>query len=188
MRENRERRRPVKEEYGLISDGSPTVLTISRYLHWIGLVTCLSGDKLFSAPKLSWSSTNSDLGHLQHSSDSKHLQGPETLQSTSYSEPLPAGPNATTHSFHSNLLPNTPSEGCSETSTSSESNLKTSLDSAPSNLNSTPTFFGDSLSHDGVRATPTAFDIEGQIIKAICDVKGRWWSGLMGNAGRWPSS
>ena len=26
MRENRERRRPVKEEYGLIFDGSPTVI------------------------------------------------------------------------------------------------------------------------------------------------------------------
>ena len=146
----------------------------------------LSGDDLFSAPKLSQSSANSDLGHLRHSLDSDHLQVPETLQSTSYSKPLPAVPNATAHSFHSNLSPNTPSEGCSETSTSSKSNPDTSLDSTPSNPNSTPTFFGDSLSHNRVRATPVASDIKGQVIKAICDVKGWWWSGSMGNAGWWP--
>ena len=146
----------------------------------------LSGNDLFSVPKLSQSSTKSDLRHLQHSSDSDCLQVPETLRSTSYSEPLPVGPNATTCSFHSNLSPDTPSEGCSETSASSESNLKTSLDSAPSNLNSTPTFFGDPLSQDRVRATPMASDIKGQIIKAICNVKGRWWSGSMGNAKQWP--
>ena len=142
----------------------------------------MSGDDLFSAPKLSWSSANSDLRHLWDLSDSNHLQVPETLQSTSYSEPLPAGPNATARSFHSNLLPDTPSEGCSETSASFESNLKTSSDSAPSDPNSTLTFFGDSLSHDGVRATPAASDIKGWITKAICNVKGQWWSGLMGNA------
>ena len=144
------------------------------------------GDDLFSAPKLSWSSANSDLRHLQHLSDSNHLQVPETLQSTSYSEPLPAGPNTTTRSFHSNLSPDTPSEGCSETSTSSKSNPKTSLDSTPSDPNSAPTFFGDSLSCDRVRATPTASNIKGWITKAICNVKGQWWSGLMGNARRWP--
>ena len=134
----------------------------------------------------SWSLSNSDLRHLWHSSDSDCLQVLETLWSTSYSEPLPAVPNTTAHSFHSNLSPDTPSEGCSETSTSSKSNPETSSDSAPSDLNSTPTFFGDSLSHNGVRATPAASDIKGQVIKVIRDVKGQWWSGLMGNARRWP--
>ena len=146
----------------------------------------LSGDDLFFTLKLSQSSTNSSLGHLWHSLDSNHLRVPETLQSTSYSEPLPAGPNTTARSFHSYLLPNTPSKGCSETSTSSESNPETSLDSTSSNPNSTLTFFRDSLSHDGVRVTPAASDIKGWTIKAICDVKGRWWSGSMGNAGQWP--
>ena len=150
------------------------------------LTAWLLGDDLFSAPKLSRSSTNSNLGHLQHSSDSDHLRVPETLRSTSYSELLPAGLNATACSFHSNLSPNTPSEGCSETSASSKGNPETSSDSAPSDLNSALTFFGDSLSCDGVRVTPAASDIKGQIIKAICDVKGRWWSGSMGNARRWP--
>ena len=151
-----------------------------------GQMPWLSGDDLFSAPKPSWSSTNSDLRHLWHLSDSDCLQVPETLRSTSYSEPLPVGPNATACSFHSNLLPDTPSEGCFETSTSSESNPKTSLDSAPSNLNSAPMFFRDSPSCNRVRATPAVSDIKGQIIKAICDVKGRWWSGSMGNAEQWP--
>ena len=145
----------------------------------------LSGDDLLSAPKLSWSFANCNLGHLQHSSDSDHLPVPETLQSTSCSKPLPAVPNTTTHSFHSNPLPNTPSEGCSESSTS-EGDPETSLDSTPSDPKSGPTFFGNSPSHSGDRATPTASDIKGLVIKVICDVKGRWWSGSMGNAGRWP--
>ena len=132
----------------------------------------MSGDNLFSTPKLSWSSANSDLRHLQHSLDSDHLRVPETLQSTSYSELLPAGPNATARSFHSNLSPDTPSKGCSKTSTYSESNPETSSDSVPSNLNSALTFFRDSPSHDGVRVTPMASNIKGWIIKAIHDVKG----------------
>ena len=33
----------------------------------------MSGDELFSAPKTSQSFSNSDLGHLRHSSDSNHL-------------------------------------------------------------------------------------------------------------------
>ena len=146
----------------------------------------MSGDNLFPAPKLSWSFANSNLGHLWHSSDSNHLRVPKTLRSTSYSEPLPVVPNTTTCSFRSSLSPDTPSEGCSETSASSESNPETSLDSTPSNLNSALTFFGDSLSHNRVRATPAASNIKGRVIKAIHDVKGRWWSGSMGNTRRWP--
>ena len=70
----------------------------------------MSGDDLFSAPKLSQSSANSNLRHLWHFSDSNHLPVLETLQRTSYSEPLPAVPNTTMCSFHSNPSPNTPSE------------------------------------------------------------------------------
>ena len=151
----------------------------------------LLGDDLFSTPKASqssWSLSNSDLGHLWHSLDSDHLQVPETLQSTSYSEFLPAVPNTTTCSFHSNPSPNTPSEGCSETSTSSEGNSETSSDSAPSNPNSTPMFFRDSPSCSGDRAAPTASDIKGCVTKVICNIKGWGWSGSVGNAGWWPWS
>ena len=77
----------------------------------------------------------------------------------------------------------TPSEGCSETSASSKGNLETSLDSAPSDLNSTLTSFGDFLSHSRDRATPAASDIKGRVIKVIHDIKGRGRSGLVGNAG-----
>ena len=145
----------------------------------------MSGDDLFSAPKLSQSFANSDLRHLQHSSDSDRLPVPEMLQSTSYPKPLPAVPSTTTHSFHSNLLPDTPSKGCSKTSASSKGSLETSLDSVPSNLTSDLTFFGDSLSHSRYKVTPIAFDIKGCIIKVICNIKGRGWSGLVGNARRW---
>ena len=151
-------------------------------------VWCLSGDNLFSAPKLSQSFANSDLGHLWHSSDSNHLPVPETLRSTSYSKPLPAVPNTTAHSFHSDPSPNTPSEGCSESSTSSKGNPETSSDSVPSDLNSGLMFFRNSLSYSGDRATPVASNIKGQVIKVIRDVKGWWWSGSMGNAGQWPWS
>ena len=105
----------------------------------------VSGDDLFSAPKTSRSFSNSDLRHLWHSLDSDHLQVLEMLWSTSYSKPLPTVPNTTACSSHYDPLPDTPSEGCSETS----------LDSAPSNLNSAPTFFGDSPSHSRDRAGPT---------------------------------
>ena len=145
----------------------------------------LSEDDLFSTPKLSQSSANSDLRHLRHFSDSDRLPVPETLQRTSYSEPLPAVPNATRHSFHFNPSPNTPSEGCSESSTSSEGNPETSLDSAPSDPKSGPTFFRNPLSHSGDRVTPMASDIKGRVVKVICDVKGQWWSGSMGNARQW---
>ena len=96
----------------------------------------LSGDDLFSTPKASWSFSNSDLRHLQHSSDSNYLPALETLLSTSYSKPLPAVPNTTMCSFHSNPSPDTPSEGCSKTYTSSEGNSETSSHSTPYDLNS----------------------------------------------------
>ena len=124
----------------------------SRMQHVRGGV--MSGDDLFSTPKASWSFSNSDC-----------LPVPEMLWSTSYSEPLPAVPNTTTHSFHSEPSPDTPSKGCSETSTSSEGNLETSLDSTPSNPNTTPMLFRDSLSHSRDRMTPVALDIKGRIIK-----------------------
>ena len=132
----------------------------------------MSGDDLFSAPKTSQSLSNSDLGYLRHSLDSDRLQIPETLQSTSYFEPLPAVPNATACSFHSDPSPDTPTDGCSETSTSSEGNPETSSDSAPSDLNSAVMLFGDSLSHSGDRVTPTASNIKGQVIKVIHNIKG----------------
>ena len=146
----------------------------------------LSGDNLFSTPKLSRSSANSDLRHLWHFSDSDCLPVLETLQRTSYSEPLPAGPNATVCSFHSNPSPNTSFEGCSKSSASSKGNPETSLDSAPSDQKSGLMFFGNSLSCNRDRVAPTASDIKGQVVKVIHDVKGQWWSGSMGNAGRWP--
>ena len=67
----------------------------------------MSGDDLFSTPKLSQSFANSDLRHLWHSSNSNHHPVPETLWSTSYFEPLPAVPSTATCSFHSDPLPNT---------------------------------------------------------------------------------
>ena len=148
----------------------------------------LSGDDLFSAPKTSWSPSNSDLGYLWHSLDSDRLWVPETLRSTSYSEPLPAVPNATVCSFHSDPSPDIPSNGCSETSTSSEGNPETSSDSTPSDPKSGPMFFGNSPSHSGDRVAPAAFNIKGWVVKVIHDVKGQWWSGLMGNARQWPWS
>ena len=117
----------------------------SRMQHARGGV--MSGDNLFSAPKTSRSFSNSDLGHLQHSLDSDCLWVPETLQSTSYFKSLPAVPNTTACSLHSNPLSNTPSEDCSETSASSEGSSETSLDSIPSDLNSALMFLRDSPSH-----------------------------------------
>ena len=133
------------------------------------------GDDLFSTLKASWSSwsfSNSNLRHLWHSSDSDCLRVPEMLWSTSYSKSLPAVPNTTMCSFHSNPLPNTPSKGYSKTSASSEGSSETSLDSTPSDLNSTLTFFRDSLSCSGDRAAPTASNIKGCVTKVICDIKG----------------
>ena len=145
-----------------------------------------SGDNLFSALKLSWSFSNSDLRRLRHSLDSNHLPVLEMLWSTSYSKPLSTVPNTTMHSFHSDPSPDTPSDGCSETSASSKGNPETSSDSAPSDLNSALTFFRDSPSCSGDRVTPAASKIKGWVIKVICDIKGWWWLGSMGNAGWWP--
>ena len=130
------------------------------------MVGVLSGDDLLSTLKLSWSFANSDLRHLRHSLDSDCLPVPEMLQSTSYSKPLPAVPNATTCSFHSDPSPNTPSKGCSK------GDPETSLDSAPSDPKSGPMFFKNSPSCSGDRATPAASDIKGRVVKVICDVKG----------------
>ena len=85
----------------------------------------VSGDDLFSALKTSRSFSNSNLGHLWHSSDSDRLQVPETLWSTSYSEPLPAVPNTTARSLHSDPSSDTPSKDYYETSTSSEGSSET---------------------------------------------------------------
>ena len=118
----------------------------------------MSGDDLFSAPKTSRSPSNSNLRHLWHSSDSNHLRVLETLRSTSYSDPHPAVPNAPAHSFHSDPSIDIPSNGHFETSASSEGNLETSLESALSDPKSTLMFFGNSPSHSGDRAAPTASD------------------------------
>ena len=150
--------------------------------------TLLSGDDLFSTPKPSWSFYNSDLGHLQHSSDSNHLPVPEMLWSFSYSEPLPAIPNTIMCSFHPSTSPDTSSKGCSKTSTSSKGNSETSSNFAPSDLNSTPTFSGYSQGCSGDEVAPTASDIKGHIIRVICNIKGQGWPGLMGNARHWPWS
>ena len=120
----------------------------------------LSGDNLFSAPKVSQSFSNSNLGHLWHSSDSDCLWVPETLQSTSHSKPFPTVPNTTACSLHS----------------------------IPSNPNSAPTFLGDSSSCSGDKVAPMASNIKGRVIKVIRNIKGRGWSGLVGNARRWPWS
>ena len=119
----------------------------------------LSGEDLFSTPKPFWSFSNSNLRHLWHSSDPNHLPVPEMLWSSSYSKPLPAIPN-TTNSFHLNTSPNTSSKGCSETSISSEGDLKISSDSTPSNLNSALTFsrYSGGCSRDGV--APVASNIK----------------------------
>ena len=132
----------------------------------------LSGDDLFSTPKTSWSFSNSDLRHLWHSSDSDHLRVLETLWSTSDSEPLPAVPNTTARSLHSDPSSDTPSEDCSKTSASSKGSSETSLDSVPSDPNSALTFLGDSPSCSGDKAAPMASDIKGRIVKVICDIKG----------------
>ena len=143
----------------------------------------MSGDNLFSAPRTSQSFSNSNLGHLQHSLDSNCLPVPEMLQSTSYSKPLPAVPNYTVHSIYSNPSSKTPSEGCSKTSASSQGNLETSLDSTPSGPDSTLMFFGYSPSCSRDRVAPMLSNIKGCIVKIMYDIKGRGWSGLVGNAG-----
>ena len=148
----------------------------------------LSGDNLFSAPKTSQSFSNSDLRHLRHSLDSNRLQVPETLWSTSYSKPLPAVPNTTVRSLHSDPSSDTPSKAYSETSASSKGSLETSLDSIPSDPNSALTFLRDSPSHSGDKVAPTASDIKGHVIKVICDIKGQGWSGSVVSTRQWPWS
>ena len=146
----------------------------------------MSGDDLFSALKTSRSFSNSDLRHLWHSLDSDCLQVPETLCSTSYPESLPAVPNTTACSLHSDPSSNTPSKDCSETSASSKGSSETSLDSVPSYPNSAPTFLRDSPSCSRDRVAPIASDIKGRVVKVICDIKGQGWSGSVGSAGQWP--
>ena len=148
----------------------------------------MSGDDLFSALKTSRSFSNSDLGHLRHSLDSDRLRVPETLRSTSHSEPLPTVPNTTACSPYSTPLSNTPSEDCSETSTSSEGSSETSSDSVPSDPNSAPTFLRNSPSRSRDKAVPVASDIKGHVVKVIRDIKGQGWSGSVGSSGRWPWS
>ena len=78
----------------------PNIQTV--LLPTVDLIDCLSGDDLFSTLKLSQSSANSDFRHFWHFLDSDCLPVLETLQRTSYSKPLPAVPNATARSSHSN--------------------------------------------------------------------------------------
>ena len=147
-------------------------------LHCIWNDWSLSGDDLFSTLKTSWSFSNSDLGHLWHSSDSDCLWVLETLQSTSYSKPLPAVPNTTVCSLHSDLSSDTPSKGSSETSS----------DSVPSDLNSTLMFLRDSPSRSGDMVAHMASNIKGRVVKVIRNIKGQGWLGLVGYARRWPWS
>ena len=98
----------------------------------------LLGDNLLFTPKVSQSFSNSDLWHLQSSPNSDLPPVPETLWSSSYSEPLPAISNAAMCPFHPNTSANTSSEGSSKTPTSSEGNSDTSSNSAPSNPTSAP--------------------------------------------------
>ena len=154
---------------------------------WITtIMTIVSGDDLLSAPKASWSFSNSDLRHLQHSLDSDHLPVPETLGSFSYSKPLPVISNTTMCSFHPSPSPNTSSKGCSETSTSSEGNSEASSNSMPSDPTSTLTSLGYSWGCSGNGAALAGFNIKGRVIGVIHDIKGQGWSGSMRNAGWWP--
>ena len=75
-----------------------------------------------------------------------------------------------------------------ETSASFEGNSETSSKSTPSDQNSTLTFSRCSQSCSGDGVTPMASNIKGHIIRVIHDIKGRGWSGSMGNAGQWPWS
>ena len=133
------------------------------------------GDDLLSTPKASQSFSNSDLRHPQHSSDSDCLPVPETLQSFSYSKPLPAIPSTTTCSFHSSTSPDTSSKGCYKTSASFKGNAETSSNSTPSNLNFALLFSGYSLGCSGDEAAPAASDIKGHVIRVIHDIKGQGW-------------
>ena len=128
----------------------------------------MSGDNLFSALKSSWSFSNSNLGHLWHSLDSDCLPVLETLWSSSYSESLPAIPNTTMCSFHPSTSPDISSKACSKTSTSFEGNSEISSDSAPSNLNSAPTFSEYSWGCNGDRVAPVASDIKGHVDEHGC--------------------
>ena len=140
------------------------------------------------AEQTSWRFIGDQYLTLWHSLDSNCLPVPETLWRFSYSEPLPVISNTTTHPFHPSTSPNTSSKGCSKTSTSSEDNSETSSNSTPSDLNSALTFLGYPWGCSGDGAVHTASDIKGHIVRVICNIKSQRWSGLMGDAGRWPWS
>ena len=122
-------------------------LTLSNFQH----IVHLSGDDLFSDLKPSWSFANSDLSHIRHSLDSDRLPVPDTFQSSSYSEPLPAVRNTTMRSLHHSTSPDISSEGCSKTSPTSKGSPKISSDSTPSDMNSALTFsrYSQGCSGDG---------------------------------------
>ena len=109
----------------------------------------------------------------------RHFKGLPILSPFQQPPMLPHAPSISTPHL-------TPPPKAALSSTSSKGNPETSSDSTPSDLKSGPTFFGNPLSHSGDRATPAASNIKGRVVKVICNVKGRWWSGSMGNAGRWP--
>ena len=132
----------------------------------------LSGDDLLFTSKVSQSFSNSNLQHLQSSSNPNFPPVPELLWSCSYSEPLPAISNAATHPFHPDISANTSSEGSSETSTSSKGNAETSSNSTPSNPTSALMSLECSWSQCGDGVAFTASDIIGCIIEVICDIKG----------------
>ena len=181
--------RASKPTFFVILQGIAKELTSMMQTWLMNKAACpLSGDEFFSTLKPSWSFANSDLRRLWHSLDSNRLPVPETLQSTSYPKSLPAVPNTTARSFHSDPLPSAPSEGHSETATSSKGNLETSSDSTPSDPYSAPTSFGNSPSHSRDRVAPVASNIKGHIIKVIWNIKGQGWSGSVGNARKWPWS
>ena len=73
-------------------------------------------------------------------------------------------------------------KGCSKTSASSKGNSETFSNSTPSDLDSAPMFSRYSWGCSGDGAAPTASDIKGHIVRVICNIKGRGWSGSMGNA------
>ena len=162
------------------------LILLKCFWELIGLLSSYHNrDDLLFTLKVSQRFYNSDLWHLRSSSDSKLPPAPEALQSSLASDPLLAISNTAMCSFHPNTSPNTSSSGSFETSTSSEGNSETSSNSAPSNLNSAPTFFGYSQGHSGDGVAPATSDIKGHVIGVICNIKGQGWSGSMGNARWW---
>ena len=70
--------------------------------------------------------------------------------------------------------------------TSSKGNLETLPTLHPPIQTLTFSGYSQGCSRDEV--APTATDIKGHIVRVICNIKGQGWSGLMGNARRWPWS